>query len=82
MSNDLTPIGVTSRGLGMGCLAGLGLTAGFFVLSGLIYLLLGLLSFTQNVRLLVALVAGPSVGTGLVLIGWLLYTSRMKKPQS
>ena len=82
MSNDLTPIGVTSRGLGMGCLAGLGLTVGFFVLSGLIYLLLGLLSFTQNVRLLVALVAGPSVGTGLVLIGWLLYTSRMKKPQS
>jgi hypothetical protein len=65
----------------MGCLAGLGLTLGFFVLSGLIYLLLGMLGLTQNMRLLVALVAGPTVGTGLVLIGWLLYTSRMKKPQ-
>lgn len=81
MSNDPTPIGVTSRGLGMGCLAGLGLTLSFFVLSGLLYLLLGLLNLSQNARLLVALVAGPTVGTGLVLIGWLLYTSRMKKPE-
>jgi len=78
-SRDPTPIEVTSKGLGYGCLAGFGLAIAFFVISGLAYVLLGLIGLAQNFRLLIALLSGPILGTVLAVAGWLAYSERLKR---
>lgn len=79
MSNEPTPVELTSRGLGYGCLAGFGLAILFFVISGVAYVLLGAAGLASNIRLLVALLSGPILGTVIAVAGWLAYSERLKK---
>ncbi len=53
--------------LGKGCLAGVGMALGFFVISGLAYLLLGPFGLPANLRLLIAVGSGPIFGTVAVV---------------
>lgn len=79
MSNEANPMGVVSTALGKGCLAGLGLAAGFFAISGLVYLLLGPLGLEANIRLLLTLLSGPILGTVAVVIVFLQRAARARR---
>ncbi len=65
--------------LGKGCLAGVGMTLGFFAISGLAYLLLGPLALPSNLRLLIAVASGPIVGTLAVLVIFLALSRRASR---
>jgi hypothetical protein len=62
--------------LGKGCLAGFGVAFAFFAISGLVYVLAGLFSLPENLRLLAAVASGPILGTGLFLLAALTISRR------
>jgi hypothetical protein len=72
-SNNPNTAGIVGTAVGKGCLVGVGLAVGFFLISGLVYLLLGPFGLERNIRLLITVLSGPVLGTGLTLIvGWAL----------
>jgi hypothetical protein len=68
------PIRAVTEGMGKGCLGGLGLVLAFFAISAAVYLLLGMISLSANVRLLVTFLSGPILGT-MGVVGVLLIRS-------
>ena len=54
--------------LGRGCLIGLGLALLFGALSYVFYLLLGMAGLAENIRLLIAIAGGPTVGTVIAFV--------------
>ena len=79
MSNEPSPQLVTSRGLGIGCLAGFGLALAFIAISGLAYVVLGFLELSQNIRLFFSVLSGPVIGTILALLIWIAYSNRLRE---
>jgi hypothetical protein len=53
-----------------GAALGLRWTLVFFVVTGIIYLLIGLLGSSGAGRALCAMCAGPLIGTGVIVAGW------------
>lgn len=65
--------------LGKGCLAGVGLALGFFILSVLAYGLLGPFGLPHNIRLLVAIASGPILGTLAVVVVFLMISRKAQQ---
>lgn len=79
MSRDPQAVGLVGSALGKGCLAGVGVALLFFVLSLLVYLLIGPFALPSNVRLLVTFVSGPILGTGVVLAAFWVFVRRPRR---
>ncbi len=76
MSRDPQAAGLVGSALGKGCLAGVGVALLFFVLSLLVYLLIGPFGLPPNVRLLITFASGPILGTGVVLVVFWAFVRR------
>nr|MBN1228633.1 hypothetical protein [Anaerolineae bacterium] len=77
MSNKQMPAGFVGKSFSTGCLYGLGMAVGFFVISGLVFLLIGPLGLETNIRMLVAVASGPILGTGILFLIALTLTRRI-----
>ena len=67
-STDPDVRNAVGQAMGKGCLAGIGLVVGFFVIGALIYGLLSLVGVTGNIRLFVTVAGGPIIGTVIAFI--------------
>lgn len=76
MSPDPRAAGLVGVALGKGCLVGIGIALLFAVISLLVYVLLGPLGLPTNVRLLITFASGPTLGTGVVLAAFWLFSQR------
>ncbi len=79
LNENPAPGGYTAPATGVGCLAGIGLGVAFVAISALAYVLLGLFSVPQNIRLLIAFACGPILGTAAAIPIALMFSRRAQR---